>query len=80
VIVFFFLRNIIFRSIIVDEHATFLPDCTNVLVRVFVILGVVNCVPVAVLEVSFLEFFRARLGKFGQKSFAPLKICLPLHI
>ena len=32
------------------------------------------------LEVRFLEFFRASLGKFGQKSFAPPKICLHLHL
>ena len=28
----------------------------------------------------FLEFIRASLGKFGQKSFAPPKICLLLHL
>ena len=28
----------------------------------------------------FLEFFWASLGKFGQKSFATPKICLPLHL
>jgi len=27
-----------------------------------------------------LEFFRASLGKFGQKSFAPPKMCLLLHL
>jgi len=28
----------------------------------------------------FICFFRASLGKFGQKSFAPPKICLLLHL
>jgi len=26
------------------------------------------------------QIFRVSLGKFGQKSFAPPKICLPLHL
>jgi len=39
------LRNITFRSIIVDYHATFVPDYANVLVKVVAIFGVVNRVP-----------------------------------
>jgi len=38
----FFLRNIIFRIIIVDYHATFVPDYANVLVKVVAIFGLIN--------------------------------------
>jgi len=33
-----------FHSIIVDSHATFLPDYANVLVKVVAIFGVIKCV------------------------------------
>jgi len=33
-----------------------------------------------VLKSFFFSFFRARLVKFGQKCFAPPKICLLLHL
>jgi len=39
------LRNVIFLSIIVDEHATFVPDYANILFTVVAIFGVINCVP-----------------------------------
>jgi len=42
VIIFFFLRYIIFPSIIVDSHATFVPDYANVLVKVVAIFGVIK--------------------------------------
>jgi len=37
--------NITFRSIIVDQHATFVPNDANVLFKVVAIFGVINRVP-----------------------------------
>jgi len=44
------LRKILFCSIIAYQHATFLPDYGNVLVKVVVILGLINGVPAAIPE------------------------------
>ena len=57
VIVSFFLRNIIFRSIIAYKHPTFVPDYANVLFKVVVILGVINRVPAAIPEHNVFCYF-----------------------
>jgi len=44
-VIAFFVKNIIFCSIIVDKHAMFVPDYANVLVKVFAFVGVINRVP-----------------------------------
>ena len=76
---FFFLRNIIFRSIIVDKHTTFVPDYATVLVKVVAVFSVINRVPATahnifcysaiphILTLSVNLAFRPKLG-FKNKS------------